>query len=134
MEGFIHDIRAGNNLARVSHYMADTVTAHQVLAEGSQHIIRTPDNYKTHIEEFLDAFGPFQIIIEEMLIDGDKALVRWRQEGFHNQSLEGEEPTGKPITEITSTVYRIDNNKIVEYWLQTDRAGISNQLRAFLEY
>jgi len=126
---FICDIRAGKNLDNVTKYMADEVLAHQVLAEGHTTIIRSPMNYREHIEEFQDAFGPFDIIIEEMLVDCDKVLVRWRQEGHHNQSLEGEVPTKQPLTEITSTVYRVENGKIIEYWLQTDRAGISNQLK-----
>nr|HAU35205.1 polyketide cyclase [Lysinibacillus sp.] len=31
--------------------------------------------------------------------------------------------------EIASAIYRIENEKIVEYWIQIDRAGIENQLK-----
>jgi len=30
------------------------------------------------------------------------------------------QPTSKPIVEIASAVYRVDNSKIVEYWMQKD--------------
>ncbi|UTW55611.1 ester cyclase [Kordiimonas sp. SCSIO 12610] len=131
MENFIFDIRAGNNLDRVSDYMAEEVFAHQIMAEGGETVKRSPANYREHIEEFQKFFGPFEITIEDMLVDSDKVLVRWCQKGCHNISLEGEEPTKRPLTEVTSTIYRIQDGKIVEYWLQTDRAGMSNQLKAF---
>ena len=127
--GFVADIRSGKNLERVHDYMAPKVTAHQVHAEGGHAVVRAPEDYVAHIEEFIEAFAPFTVTVEEILADGDRVFVRWRQDGFHNVSLEGEEPTGKKLTEITSTVYRIEDGKIVEYWLQTDRAGMSNQVK-----
>ncbi len=128
IQNFIHDIRAGKNLNRIHDYMAPHLVAHQVWAEGGSAVSRTPESYREHIEEFQEAFGPFEVYIEEILADGDKVFVRWRQEGFHNVSLNGEEPTKMPLTEVTSTVYRLKDGKIIEYWLQTDRQGIDNQL------
>lgn len=128
VEGFVVDIRSGKHLSRVEDYMAPMVIAHQVHAEGGHSVERTPADYVAHIEEFIEAFGPFSVTIEELLADNDKVFVRWRQDGFHNVSLEGEAPTGKNLREITSTVYRVEDGKIVEYWLQTDRAGMSKQV------
>ncbi|MEX0298354.1 MAG: ester cyclase [Kordiimonas sp.] len=127
--GFVADIRSGKHLEKVTDYMAPKVIAHQVHAEGGHAVERAPEDYVAHIEEFIEAFAPFTVTVEELLADGDRVFVRWRQDGFHNVSLEGETPTGKKLTEITSTVYRIENGKIVEYWLQTDRAGMSNQIK-----
>ncbi len=127
--GFVADIRSGKHLDRVNDYMAPKVIAHQVHAEGGHAVERAPADYVAHIEEFIEAFAPFTVTIEEILADNDRVFVRWRQDGFHNVSLEGEKPTGKKLTEITSTVYRIEDGKIVEYWLQTDRAGMSSQVK-----
>ncbi len=127
--GFVADIRSGKHLEKVTDYMAPKVVAHQVHAEGGHVVERTPEDYVAHIEEFIEAFAPFTVTIEEILADGDRVFVRWRQDGFHNVSLEGETPTGKKLTEITSTVYRVENGRIVEYWLQTDRAGMSKQVK-----
>ncbi|MEH7537990.1 ester cyclase, partial [Bacillus toyonensis] len=48
--------------------------------------------------------------------------------GTHIGEIDGYEPTGLPITQIASAVYRIENGKISEYWIQIDRSGIQNQL------
>lgn len=45
-----------------------------------------------------------------------------------NDPKDGFAPTGKPVIEIASAVYRIENDKIVEYWIQIDREGIRKQL------
>lgn len=129
VRGFVNDIRSGKNLEKANYYMATEMLAHQVWAEGGSTVHRSPENYVAHIEEFIEAFGPFEVILEEIIAEGDRVFVRWRQEGRHNVSLEGEVPTGKLLVEITSTVYRVENGKIVEYWLQTDRQGMSNQLK-----
>lgn len=43
--------------------------------------------------------------------------------------IDGYLPTGKPINEIASSVYRLQNGKIVEYWIQIDRLGFEKQLQ-----
>ncbi|MGO4272187.1 ester cyclase, partial [Paenibacillus sp. TAF58] len=43
--------------------------------------------------------------------------------------VDGFPPTGQNIIEIASAVYRIENERIVEYWIQIDREGIRLQLQ-----
>jgi predicted ester cyclase len=97
-------------------------------AEGTTTVMRTPEDYAAHVREFLTLFGPFVLKVEEVLASGDRVFVRWRQEGRHLQSLDGEKPTGAPLIEITSVVYRVEAGRIAEYWLQTDRKGLELQL------
>ena len=125
---FISDVRSARNPDLASEYMAAEVRAHQLAAEGVTTIVRTPDNYAQHVRDFRRLFGDFRVQVEELISDGDKVFVRWRQEGCHCGSLAGETPTGKPLIEITSVVYRIEGSRIVEYWLQTDRKGLEVQL------
>jgi predicted ester cyclase len=68
--------------------------------------------------------------VEDLIAGGDKVFVRWRQNGRHLVSLDGEKPTGAKLVELTSVVYRVENGRIVEYWLQTDRKGLELQLAA----
>jgi predicted ester cyclase len=39
--------------------------------------------------------------------------------------------TGKPINVPGIIIYRIDNNKIVEHWIQMDAVGMLQQLGAW---
>lgn len=127
---FIRDVRSGRHPELASRYMAPRVTAHQLCAEDRQTVERTPEEYAVHVREFLDLFGEFSLEIEEMISQDDRVFVRWRQDGRHVGSQDGEAPTGAPLTELTSVVYRVEQGRIVEYWLQFDRKGMEMQLES----
>lgn len=129
VEGFLKDVRSGLFPDKAAEYMADTVLAHQITSENPQTVRRTPANYASHVKEFLTLFGRFELKIVELLADGDKVFVRWEQRGIHKSAIDGYKATGLPLIEFTSVVYRVDKGKIVEYWLQNDRAGLDEQLK-----
>lgn len=129
VSGFLSDVRSGRDPDAASLYFAPEVAAHQLTAEGERVVMRSPADYAAHVREFLKLFGPFELTIDELLVDGDKAYVRWTQRGHHLHSLDGEAPSGRPLVEITSVVYRVAGGRIVEYWLQTDRKGMELQLK-----
>ena len=126
---FLERVRSGKSPEDAKKYMADSVLAHQLNVENETTVKRTPENYTSHINEFLKMYGQFSFEITEILADGDKVYARWIQKGKHISDIDGYLPTGKPINEITSSVYRIQNNKIVEYWIQIDRFGFEKQLQ-----
>jgi predicted ester cyclase len=49
---------------------------------------------------------------------GNKEYVHWKKAGTHVGEVGGYQPTGLPVIEITSEVYRIEDEKISEYWIQ----------------
>lgn len=128
VRAFLGEVRSGRDPDAAALYLAPQVQAHQVTAEGPTTILRTPSDYAAHVRDFLAAFGPFTLTVEELFASGDRVFVRWRQEGRHLQSLDGEAPTGAPLVELTSVVYRVRRGRIVEYWLQSDRKGLDLQL------
>lgn len=127
--GFLAEVRSGRDPDAAARYFADEVVAHQLTAEGERAVVRSPADYAAHVREFLELFGPFELTVEELLADADKVHVRWKQRGHHLRSLDGEVPSGRPLVEITSVVYRVAHGRIAEYWLQTDRKGIELQLK-----
>lgn len=126
---FLETVRTGKSPDNAKLYMADTVLAHQVNVENETVVKRSPDNYSFHVKEFLKMYGNFSFEITELLADGDKVYARWLQKGTHKADIDGYSPTGKPINEISSVVYRLENDKIVEYWIQIDRYGFEKQLQ-----
>lgn len=108
--------------------MAPVVLAHQVCAGAAQVIDRSPANYAAHVHEMIEMFGAFSLSVDEMLVDGDKAYVRWTQHGRHLGVIDGYAPTGRPLETVGSAVYRVEDGLIAEYWIQQDAAGLSGQL------
>ncbi|HEX2535535.1 MAG TPA: Rid family detoxifying hydrolase [Chitinophagaceae bacterium] len=127
--GFLREVRSGLHPEKARHYFADTVLAHQVNSENPGVVQRTPANYTAHVREFLHLFGPFEFTVTELLADGDRVYARWVQKGIHQADIDDYKATGLPLVEYTSAVYRVEKGKIVEYWLQSDRKGMEDQLK-----
>lgn len=128
IRNFFKEVRSGSNPDFSNRYMADKVLAHQVISEEEQTVYRSPKDYAEHVREMIGIYGNFSLEIQELLVQDSKVYVRWKQVGTHIGEIDGYEPTGLPIIQIASAVYRIENGKISEYWIQIDRSGIQNQL------
>lgn len=127
---FLRVVRSGADPRQADRLMAPTVIAHQVQAEDRATITRTPREYAEHVEEMLAAYGPFRLEIDELFGSGDKVYARWTQNGVHVGAVDGIAPTGRPVTQVTSCVYRVADGRIAEYWIQIDRWGLRAQLAA----
>ncbi|BCJ26447.1 ester cyclase [Actinocatenispora sera] len=127
---FLLEVRSGRHPERTDRYLAPEVRAHQVQAEDPVTVVRTPQQYTEHVHEMLDANGRFEFVLDELLAEGDRVYARWHQVGRHVGTVDGHAPTGRPLIQFTSAVYRVRDGAIVEYWIQIDRAGIAAQLAA----
>lgn len=127
---FFEEVRSGNNPDYAEKLMAEQVLAHQIISEKEQTVLRSPKDYADHVREMITAYDKFSLEIQEFLVQDNKVYVRWRQVGKHIGEVNGYAPTDLPIIEIASAVYQIDNEKISEYWIQIDRAGIEKQLES----
>ncbi|MFE2019116.1 ester cyclase [Streptomyces sp. NPDC059499] len=126
---FFLQVRSGLHPDRAAHFMADRVRAHQIVSEAPAVVERTPQQYTEHVREMLDAYGPFTLTVDELIAEGDRVYARWTQSGRHVGPVDHHPPTGAPVTAMTSAVYRVTQGRIVEYWIQIDRQGITAQLK-----
>ncbi len=130
VEGFLRTVRSGTHPERAGEYLADVVVAHQVHAEAVDDVVveRTPEQYAEHVRDMVAAWGQFDFRLDVVLADGDLGYARWTQDGHHVGEVDGRAPTGKPVREVASAVYRVADGKICEYWIQIDRHGLLSQL------
>lgn len=125
---FFEKVRSGKEPDAAHQLMAERVLAHQITSENEVTVERSPANYADHVREMIEIYGAFSLAIKEFLVQDDRVYVRWKQSGIHIGEVDGYTPTNKPVVEIASAVYRVENEKIVEYWIQIDREGIRIQL------
>ncbi|KIA82165.1 ester cyclase [Chromobacterium amazonense] len=128
VQGFLTEVRSGRNPDAAALYMASSVAAHQLESENPRTLARSPANYAEHVREFLRLFGDFELRIDELLVNGDRAYARWTQFGHHQAEINGVPASGEPLALIDSACYRVADGKIVEYWIQADRMGLARQL------
>jgi steroid delta-isomerase-like uncharacterized protein len=81
------------------------------------------------IQSVTSAFPDNQLTIEQMLVDGDKVAVRWTSHNTHTGSPFLNVPaSGNAITVTGTTIYRVENGKVVEMWHNEDLYGMLQQL------
>jgi predicted ester cyclase len=64
--------------------------------------------------------------------DGGKVVIHITFTGRHVKEFLGQPPTGRPVQWTSIEIYRIENKKIVERWVQADTTGLMRQLGAEL--
>ena len=125
---FLQYVRSGRAPHRASEFMAPVVLAHQVQSENEVAIERSSDDYADHVREMTATWGQFDLLVDEFLVDGSRAFVRLTQVGRHIAPVNGHDASGRVGREISSLVYHVENGVITQYWIQIDRAGLTEQL------
>ena len=61
-------------------------------------------------------FPDLQVILEDVIAEGDKVAVRTGWQGTHLGTYESVPPTGKQATRSLIQIFRFENGLIVEEW------------------
>lgn len=85
------------------------------------------EGVKRAYQIFWDAFPDTRHVIEDVIAEGDKVVIRLRAQGTHTGPLMGIAPTGKQVTMTGIAVYRLVDGKIVERWVEQS-TGVLAQL------
>ncbi len=122
---FYEEVINGGNLAVVDEIVAPRVVDH---SPGYPEYHSDPESIKQMVRDYRRAFPDMHDVVEDMMAEGDRVMVRWTGRGTHQGVLMGMEPSGKDVTFTGITVYRLENGKIVERWSEADELGMMRQL------
>jgi steroid delta-isomerase-like uncharacterized protein len=87
-----------------------------------------PAGLKEWVATIRGGFPDIHFTTEKALVDGDDVAVRWTAAGTHAGPVLGIAPTGKKITMVGITIFRIVDGKIVEEHASEDMLGLLQQL------
>ena len=68
--------------------------------------------------------------VDDLIAEGDKVVQHWSSTMTHSGAFMGFPATNKRFTITGISIYRVVGDKIVEYWVEMDRAGMMQQLGA----
>ena len=88
------------------------------------------EELKEHIELFEAAFPSYEIQVEDVIAEGDKVVLRATLHGSHENDFMGVPASGKQVTATGIIIYRIEDRKIVQHWMNFDTLGLMQQLGA----
>lgn len=78
------------------------------------------DEYVVVCQAFFDAFPDFHVEIKEILVDGDRACVRYVEGGTHVKDFAGFAATNKQTTWSGIGIFHLRDRRIHEEWLQSN--------------
>jgi predicted ester cyclase len=114
----------GNNDASV----IDELVATDYVNHDAPIPVRGPDGFKQLAGMFGAAFPDIRITIQDEFADGDRVGTRGAVTGTHQGEFMGIPPTGKPVNVKYLDLWRVEDGKFVENWVQMDMLGLLQQL------
>jgi predicted ester cyclase len=86
------------------------------------------EQHKHHRAALYTAFPDLKWTIEDMIAEGDKAVVRFSASGTQKGAFQGIPPTERLINITGVAIYRIAGGKFLEDWAFMDTLGVMRQL------
>ena len=78
--------------------------------------------------DFLNAFPDLRSTVDDMIVEGDKLVLRWTIRGTHKGEFLGVPPSNNSIELPINEIFRISNGQLVEAWDQWDRLHLFQQI------
>lgn len=88
------------------------------------------NEFRTFAVGLRRAFPDMNVVIDQVIEQGDKVVARWTSTMTHKGEFLGFAPTGKRATITGTSIQRISNGKIVEGWDNWDQLGLLVQIGA----
>ena len=101
------------------------VVVHDCSAPGD---ILGLDSLKSYYEGSHTGFPNFKCAFDDVLVSGDRLIVRWTITGTHTGSLRDLPPTGKTVHFSGLAIDRVVEGKMVEEWVYFNVLDLFQQL------
>ncbi len=81
-------------------------------------------------QSMFDAFPDFEMIVEDTIVEGDKAVILVTARGTHQGEFMGMAPTGRRIEVPLIDIMLVRGDRVAEHWGVMDGAAMMEQLGA----
>lgn len=75
-----------------------------------------PGGVKDYFAAIRAGFPDIQVVLEDMIAEGDRVVVRTNWRGTHLGSYDGVAPTGKVAARTLTQIFRIVGGMVVDEW------------------
>jgi predicted ester cyclase len=101
----------------------------------NQYVADADEALKQHIAEAEAAFPNYELVADDLIVEGEKVVLRFTLRGTHRGNFMGIPATGRQVNVPGIIIYRLDKDKnneakIVEHWMQIDSMAMMQQLGA----
>ena len=90
--------------------------------------VQSPEGVKMFVGALRAAFPDLEMVIEDIVAEDDKVVVRYTARGTHKGGFRGAAPTGNQVTWAGINIYREEGGQVMETWQLGDRLGMMQQM------
>lgn len=83
---------------------------------------------KARAQLLLGAFEPLRFTIEDVIAEGDRVVVRWRNSGIHSGSFLGMPATNKAFSVAGIDIHALRDGRMAEHWHVIDQLAQMQQM------
>jgi steroid delta-isomerase-like uncharacterized protein len=123
---FFEEVWNKGNVAETKSFLAPEFVSHNFLDVR----IVGPSEYGGAVADYRAAFPDLHTTLEDVLVDGDRVVVRGADRGTHRGDFLGFPASGREVTATWIEIFRMENGKAAEGWLESDSARLRDQLAA----
>ena len=87
------------------------------------------DEFKAVLSRLFRAFPDLRYQIDDVVVSGDRMVLRWEGRGTHQGEYLGIQGTGRPITYRGITLYELRDGRISRAWVSADLLSLLRSLR-----
>ncbi len=113
----------------IDELFAEDGVAHGLAGDGGGKL-RGPEGFKPFFQRFRDAFPDIEIVVEDIIAEGDRVAARCTVRGRHQSDSLGFAATNQPVAFDGICIVRIRDGKIVEAWNNFDFMAMFVQVGA----
>jgi predicted ester cyclase len=101
-----------------------------VALHGYPGVLQGLDGLRAFHEALWEAFPDARLTVEDLVVEGDRAALRYRLQGTHRGPYLGVAPTGLGFDVEGLTLLRLADGRVVEEWHSPTELAILRQLGA----
>ena len=113
----------------IDELFAEDGVAHGLAGDGGGSL-RGPAGFKPFFQRFRGAFPDIEIVVEDIIAEGDRVAARCSVRGRHQSDSLGFAATNQPVEFDGICIVRIRDGKIVEAWNNFDFMAMFVQVGA----
>jgi predicted ester cyclase len=121
---FFEQVWNRGRVEQASAFLAPTFVSHNGF--GVQ--IVGPQEYGQSVRGLRAAFPDFHTTIEDVIVEGDRVAVRGTDRGTHAAEFLGHPATGRQTVNTWIEIFRLQDGKAVEGWVEADTRRFEEQL------
>src|SRR3954470_1560964 len=123
---FFDEVGNKGNVSETETFLAPEFVSHNTLDVR----IVGPREYGGAVTDYRAAFPDHHTTLEDVLVDGDRVVVRGTDRGTHRGDFMGVPASGRQVMTTWIEIFRMENGKAAEGWLESDTSKLREQLVA----